>query len=138
MHTLYDFITHVKGVEYLMAVGSIAVFLLFWEALKPKPFQSVINEAGEDLQYIRERGYGNTLKSIGRIAAAPFIGIAYVVAVPVSFFLVLALGAIELMMKGITGITGMLGKQVTFEWRPMEAYLTGKKKKGKKSGIEKK
>jgi hypothetical protein len=34
-------------------------------------------------------------------------------------------------MKGIASVAG---KSATFEWRPMEAYLAGKKKKDEKAG----
>ena len=40
MNTLYDFVTHVKGIEYLLSVTFIAGYVLFWETLKAKPFQS--------------------------------------------------------------------------------------------------
>ena len=32
MYTLVDFITHVKGIEYILSLAAIAGFLLFWEA----------------------------------------------------------------------------------------------------------
>jgi hypothetical protein len=34
MYTLVDFVTHVKGIEYIMSLLAIAGFLLFW-SLKP-------------------------------------------------------------------------------------------------------
>ena len=54
---------------------------------------------------------------------------------PIGFFTVLAVTLVNLAVKGVTRIAG---KSVTFEWRPMEAYLTGKKKKGKSSAKQKK
>ncbi|MGE5893523.1 MAG: sulfate respiration complex protein HmcD [bacterium] len=129
MHTLYDFVTHIKGVEYLIMLGTLAVFILFWEILKPRPFHSMANAGQEDLSYVRQTGFGNVFKTVGRIAAAPFIGIAYVVSVPFAFFFALFLGVIELLVKGANGLMAMLGTRVSFEWRPMEAYFTGKRKK---------
>src|SRR5512146_2402863 len=83
MNTLVDFITHVKAVEYLLALGGIAVFLVFWEYLKPKPFGTVAKTGKEDRAYIKETGgFRHVLKSVGRIAAAPFIGLAYIVMLP--------------------------------------------------------
>jgi hypothetical protein len=70
------------------------------------------------------------MKSVGRIAAAPFIGLAYIVMLPVGFFAALGIGAVNLAMKGIASVAG---KSATFEWRPMEAYLAGKKKKDAKN-----
>jgi len=129
MYTLVDFITHVKGIEYILSLTAIGVFLLFWEALKPAPFRTVVETGKDDLNYIEQAGGpGHLLKSIGKIAAAPFIGLAYIVMLPVGFFAALAVGAVNLAMKGAAGIAG---KSMTFEWRPVEAYLAGRKKKGK-------
>ncbi len=33
MHTLFDFIQYIKGVEYILAVVFIILFPLFWEFL---------------------------------------------------------------------------------------------------------
>lgn len=132
MHTLFDFVTHIKTVEYLIAIASVGAFILLWEILKPRPFHSVAAAGREDMSYVKQTGYRNTLKTIGRIASAPFIGLAYVVMVPVGFFFALFLGAIELVVKGVNGLMATLGTQVSFDWRPMEAYFTGK---GKKKGV---
>ena len=37
IHTLQDFLTMTKGQEYLMAVGAMIVFTLFWLVLDRKP-----------------------------------------------------------------------------------------------------
>ena len=127
MYTLVDFITHVKGIEYIMSLLAIGGFLLFWEALKPAPFKTVVATGKDDLNYIEQAGGArHILKSVGKIAAAPFIGAAYVVLLPVGFFAALAIGAVNLAMKGVAAIAG---KSMTFEWRPVEAYLAGRKKK---------
>ncbi len=131
MYTLVDFITHVKGIEYIMSLLAIGGFLLFWEALKPKPFKTVVETGKDDLGYIEQAGGArHILKSVGKIAAAPFIGLAYVVMLPVGFFAALAIGVVNLAMKGIASIAG---KSMTFEWRPVEAYLAGRKKKERTS-----
>ena len=127
MYTLVDFITHVKGIEYIMSLLAIGGFLLFWEALKPTPFKTVVATGKDDLNYIEQAGGArHILKSVGKIAAAPFIGAAYVVLLPVGFFAALAIGAVNLAMKGVAAIAG---KSMTFEWRPVEAYFAGRKKK---------
>ncbi|MGE5808007.1 MAG: hypothetical protein ACM32I_02670 [Nitrospirota bacterium] len=129
MYTLVDFITHVKGIEYIMSISAIAGFLIFWESLKSKPFKTVVETGKDDLGHIEQTGgFGNVMKSVGKIAAAPFIGLAYIVMLPVGFFAALAVGAVNLAMKGAAGI---MGKSATFEWRPVEAYLAGKKRKEK-------
>lgn len=125
MYTLYDFITHIKGVEYLLAIMFIAGYILFAEVLKPRPFASVAKGVKDDTEFIRRAGYRNVLKTVGRIAAAPFIGIAYVVVLPFAFF-----GAIASSAAG--GALNAFGKTAVFGWRPTEAYLTGKEKKEEK------
>ena len=134
MYTLVDFITHVKGVEYILSITAIAGFLIFWEVLKPRPFRTVVETGKDDLNHIEQTGgFKNVMKSVGKIAAAPFIGLAYIVMLPVGFFAALGIGAVNL---GVKGIASVAGKSATFEWRPMEAYLAGKKKKDAKTKKE--
>lgn len=131
MHTLVDFITHVKGIEYILSILFIAGFLLFWEILKPRPFSTVVDTGKADLEHLKQAGNGEIMKNIGKLAAAPFIGLAYVVLLPIGFFVVLLSEAVTMLAKGAAAL---LGRNVSFEWRPMEAYLAGKKRK--KTGID--
>jgi hypothetical protein len=134
MNTLVDFITHVKGIEYVLSLLFIAGFLLFWEILKPRPFASVVSAGKDDLEHIKQNGYRETMKSAGKIVAAPFIGLVYVVMLPVGFFFVLLSEAVNLLVNGISRV---LGKDVSFEWNPVEAYFTGKKRKQTKTDADK-
>ena len=129
MHTLFDFMTHVKGIEYIISVLSIAMFIVFWEILKPKPFATVVNASKEDLEHLKQSG--DTIKYVRQLVAAPFIGLAYIVILPVGFFIVVLSEAVNLAVKGISTL---LGKDVSFDWRPMEAYFTGKGRKAKETG----
>lgn len=131
MNTLFDFMTHIKGVEYLMAIAAIILYMVFWEVLKPKPFKAMMEKGKEDLNYIKEVGTRNTLKTLGKVAAAPFIGLAYIVALPFGFAYALARAVVE-------GVVDLVGKEAVFGWRPMEAYLAGKKKRKKKESETKK
>ncbi len=134
MYTMVDFVTHVKGIEYILSLLAIAVFLVFWESLKPRPFRTVLNTGRDDLMYIRESGgVGHLMKSVGRIAAVPFIGLAYIVMLPIGFFVALAAAVVNLAIKGVASVAG---KSVTFEWRPVEAYLAGRKNKKEKGGAK--
>ena len=126
MHTLVDFITHVKGIEYVLSILFIGGFLLFWEILKPRPFATVVSVGKEDLEHLKQNGYRDTMKFVGKIVAAPFIGLAYLAILPVGFAAALIIGGTNLTLKGMSGI---LGKNMSFDWRPMEAYFTGKKTK---------
>ena len=132
MHTLFDFMTHIKGVEYILALMFIAGYILFSEVLKPKPFATLKSTGRDDLEYARKVGSRGIMKTIGKIAAAPFIGIAYVVMLPFAF--VAALGT------EIGGrVMSLAGSSAHFGWRPVASYLTGKKhKKESKKQEEKK
>ena len=135
MYTMVDFVTHVKGVEYILSIAAIAGFLVFWEILKPRPFRTVVNTGKDDLAYIEESGgLKSVAKSVGRIAAAPFIGLAYIVMLPIGFFVALAAAVVNLAVKRVASVAG---QSVTFEWRPVEAYLAGRKKKAEKAGSKK-
>ncbi len=132
MHTLVDFITHVKGIEYVLSIMFIGGFLLFWEILKPRPFATVVSAGKEDLDHIKQSG--ETMKYVGKIAAAPFIGLAYIIMLPIGFFFVVLSEGVNLLVKGVSTL---LGRDVSFEWRPMEAYFTGRKKKQKEAAADK-
>ncbi len=122
MHTMFDFITHVKGIEYVLSLTFIAGFLIFWEMLKPRPFRTVANTSRDDMAYIRETGKDNMYKTMGRIVSAPFIGLAYVVSLPFVF-------AYAILSAATAGVLNMVGREAAFGWRPSEAYLSGRKKK---------
>ncbi len=129
MHTYLDFLTHIKGVEYLLSVLTITGFILFLEILKPKPFRTVIRAGREDLDHLRRTGTRENLRTVGRIFAAPFIGLAYVLALP---FICAGAAGIELYRwaaEGFGKLVDLAGMSATFGWRPREAYLGGKKRK---------
>ena len=131
MYTLVDFITHIKGVEYILSVLAITGFLLFWEVLKSSPFKTVVAAGRDDLAYIEQAGYRTVLRSMGRIAAAPFIGLAYLAMVPVGFAAALAAAGLEVFSRGVSSLLRASGSSMTFEWRPLTAYFSGKGKKGR-------
>jgi len=124
--------THIKGIEYILALMFIAGYILFSEVLKPKPFATLKSTGRDDLEYARKVGSRGIMKTIGKIAAAPFIGIAYVVMLPFAF--VAALGT------EVGGrVMSLAGSSAHFGWRPVASYLTGKKhKKESKKQEEKK
>jgi len=130
MNSLFDFITHIKSVEYLMAIGAIVLYIIYWEALKPKPFKSLVEAGRDDMDHIKKTGYKNTLKTVGQVAAAPFIGLAYIIALPFTFAYALA------SMIG-NSVLNLLSREAAFGWRPLEAYLSGRKKKKKESETKK-
>lgn len=143
MYTLFDFITQVKGAEYLIAVSAIGLFILFWEVLKPRPFKSMVETAREDLSSIGQSGgYSGVFRTAGHVVAAPFIGLAYIVALPFVFLFALNLVLLEgiaraidvtavWMARMIVANTYALAKAMnvstSFSWRPQEAYFLGRK-----------
>lgn len=130
MKTLFDFITYIKGIEYLVAISAIAVYLIYWEFLKPKPFRTLVEAGKEDLNHIKRNGYSVVVRTVGKVVAAPFVGLAYVMALPFAFMYALGTAA-------LSGVLTLAGKEAAFGWRPTEAYLGGKKK-GKKEDTSKK
>ena len=121
MHTMFDFITHVKGVEYLISILFIAGYLLYAEVLKPKPFKTLKEAGKEDLDFVKSHRK-ETMRTIGKIAAAPFIGLGYIVVLPFAFAYAVGTAALG-------SVLGLAGRSASFGWRPTEAYLAGKKKK---------
>jgi hypothetical protein len=126
MNSMYDFVTHVKGVEYLLSLALIAGYLLVWEALKPRPFLKVKKVGQDDLEHIRQNGMKNMFKLLGKVASAPFVGLLYIILLPV--------GLISALSYSL--IAGVAGKNASFSWRPAEAYLSGQKKTRKHDEAE--
>ena len=136
MHTYVDFITHVKGVEYILSVLAIAGFIFFLEVLKPKPFRTLIQSTRDDLDHMRKIGYGGTSRTVKRMLAGPFIGLFYVMMFPFIFFYALGTELFRTGLEMFERLLGVAGRTAFFGWRPTEAYLGGKK--GSKEKKEKK
>jgi hypothetical protein len=145
MHTLFDFITQVKGVEYLIAVSAVGVFIVFWEVMKPRPFKAMVDTAKSDLTQINQTGgFAYVLRTVGHVAAAPFIGLAYVVSLPFVFVYALgnvlvvetasAIGAVadviaHALVAGAHALARIVHVSPAFSWRPQEAYFLGRKRR---------
>lgn len=129
MHTLVDFLTRVKGVEYILSVLTITGFILFIEILKPSPFRSLSKRIGEDLAFLREEGFRSFLRTVGRALAAPFIGLFYVIALPFLFAHTLLVELGGMAAEGVARALDAAGATAVFGWRPSEAYLSGRKGK---------
>jgi len=132
MHTLVDFLTRVKGIEYLISVAAITGFILYVEVLKPKPFKALAKHVKDDVDHLRGDG-GSARRSLARLAAAPFIGLLYVITLPFLFIGTFVKELAGLAADAFGRATGEAGRTVSFGWRPTEAYLGGRKdKKAKK------
>jgi hypothetical protein len=146
MFTVFDFMTQVKGIEYLIAVSAIFVFILFVEILKPRPFSSMIETAKEDLRQIgRNGGQAGVLRTAGHVAAAPFLALAYIVSLPFVFFFAVNLVLVENLARAVDATAVWMARMIisnihalarafsasaSFGWRPQEAYLIGSKGRG--------
>ena len=132
MHTYVDFLTRVKGIEYLISVATITGFILFVEFLKPKPFKALAKHVKDDVDHLRGDG-GGAKRSLARLAAAPFIGLLYVISLPFLFIGAFAKEVAGLAADVFARATGEAGRTVSFGWRPTEAYLSGKQDKKDKA-----
>lgn len=70
------------------------------------------------------------LKSIGKMLVAPFMGLFYAALLPFAFFYAIW----QAVLKGILGV---VGANISFGWRPVEAYFAGKKGKKKRDADKK-
>ncbi len=125
MYTMVDFITHIKGIEYIVSILAIGGFLLFWEILKPAPFRTVVSVGKQDMEYLQRSGFADLLKTAGKLVSAPFVGLAYLAMLPVGFSAAIIIGGTNATVRILSGI---IGKNWSLDWRPMEAYFSGKKR----------
>lgn len=70
------------------------------------------------------------IPAAGILAAGPLLGLLYAVFLP---FIGIAMLVTLVGQKALAGVANMIGSTVSFGWRPLEAYLGGKKKKGEKA-----
>ncbi|MBI5187723.1 MAG: hypothetical protein HZA07_01430 [Nitrospirae bacterium] len=68
------------------------------------------------------------LPATGILVLGPILGLIYAAFLP---FIGIAMVARLIGEKVLGGLFGLAGRTVSFGWRPSEAYLAGKKKKGK-------
>ncbi len=118
MNTLFDFVTYVKGIEYVIALGSIAGYIIFWEILKPKPFKTLLETSKDDLNSIRKEGRKGNKRTLLNILSAPVVGAFYLAMVPIAF--------------AYAASVRVFGERASFGWRPVEAYLAGRNNRQKK------
>lgn len=118
MNTLFDFVTYVKGIEYVIALGSIAGYIIFWEILKPRPFRTLLEAGKDDMASIRKAGHQGNKRTLLNILSAPLVGAFYLAMVPIAF--------------AYAASVRVFGEHANFGWRPVEAYLAGRKSSKKK------
>jgi len=117
MHTLFDFISNVNATQYALALLSVLGFIIFFEILKPRPFEGLLESAADDARFIKAQGKERTVRLVKNLALAPAYLILYLIAVPVLFIqgITIPLG------RGIAGVTSA-------GWSPVRAYFTGRRK----------
>jgi len=124
MNTLVDFITQNKGIEYLLAIAFIGGYALFVEFLKPRPFVGFVSSLKEDLSYIRGGGRNDVKRLMRNLLLAPFVAAAYLAALPFYF-------AVGIGLKAEGALSSVIGGG-SMAWRPLEAYLSGRSRKGRR------
>ena len=130
MRTLVDFITHNKGIEYLLAIAFIGGYALFVEFLKPRPFRGLVSSVREDAEHLsRVEGRSQLKRLMKNMLVLPVVAGTYLAALP--FYMMVGIG---LRAEGL--LSNVLGGG-SMAWRPLEAYLTGRaQKRGKKVQVQ--
>ncbi|MBI4685451.1 MAG: hypothetical protein HY755_09660 [Nitrospirae bacterium] len=123
MHTLFDFISNVNAMQYGLALFFILGFIIFYEILKPKPFEGLLKSAADDVKFIKAQRKETSVQLIKKIALAPMYILFYLAAVPVLF----VQGFSIPLGKGIATVTSA-------GWSPVRAYFTGSRKAKKAQG----
>ncbi len=117
MHTLFDFISHVNGMQYVIALCSVAGFALFVELLSPRPFLGLISAIAEDIRHIKAEGSVKIYALARNGAVALGCAAMYAASLPILF---------------ASGMLANLGE--TFEavnptgWNPVRAYFVKRRK----------
>jgi hypothetical protein len=96
----------------------------YWDLTSGKRIdveQEAILSGGASSTYLR-------MSTGAMLIAGPVIGLLYVICLP---FIGIATVAALATKKAVSGLVSVIGKSLSFGWRPGEAYLAGKKK-GKK------
>ncbi len=76
-----------------------------------------------------EERKSNRLKKLLMLLVSPVVGLVYVIALP--FIAVITfVGLVSERLIG--GLINVVGKSISYGWRPTESYLLGRKRKGKK------
>jgi len=69
---------------------------------------------------------GNVRKGVMGLLLGPIVGLLYVVCLP---FIAVATVIVLVARKAAGSVVGLMRNLASFGWRPMEAHLSGKKKK---------
>ncbi|NLI29051.1 MAG: hypothetical protein GX423_03125 [Nitrospiraceae bacterium] len=117
MYTLFDYISTVNGIQYVLMIAFIGGFIIFLELLKPRPFAGLMRIAADDIGFVRTQSPETRLRSIKRLCAAPVYALLYIAAIPVLF------------IHGVAVIFSRVIMALTWvSWSPVRAYFRGSKK----------
>ena len=127
MHTLFDFISQVNGVQYIIALLSIPGFIIFSEILKTRPFAGLQESVAEDVRFIKEQDKAERRQLVRNAVMAPVYFITYLASVPVLF------------VQGMAEPVGRrIGAMTSVGWSPVRAYFTGRSKPKKSKDADSK
>jgi hypothetical protein len=117
MNTLFDFISSVNGVEYVLAILFMLGFVLFAELLKPRPFNGLARAVAEDIAFMKAERDGKVLRLTKSVMIAPICALVYIAAVPLLF---------------IHGVATLMGKVIAATtavgWSPVQVYFANRKR----------
>jgi len=117
MNTLFDFISHVNGLTYVLALASIAGFAVYLELFKARPFAEILESARDDYRFVRELGIAGNKRFVKNAVKAVLLAVMYLVALPFLF------------LRGLGQAAGELASAVAQPgWSPVRAYFTGRNK----------
>lgn len=125
MNTLFDFVSHVNGVMYAMALLFLAGLVMYWEVFSQKPFSKVISEARADLAEARSMPAEHRKGLIRNTVSGAAIMGMYLAALPVLF----VQGMGSALLDSVEGIGSA-------QWSPVRAYFAGRKKAVKNESKE--
>ena len=119
MHTLFDFVTRVNGIQYLLALFFVLGVIVFFEIMKPRPFKGLAALAAEDAQFLKTLWKERDFQLLKNLAMAPVYLVIYLAAVPLLF---------------LKGMAEPVGAMTSAGWSPVRAYFTGARKAKKARG----
>lgn len=118
MYTLYDYISEVNAMQYLLALLFIFGFIIFFEIFKPKPFRGLSRMIDDDVVFVKEQGRASNLQLIKNTLTGSAYAMLYIAVVPLLFLH----GVAVLMSKLFTSVT-YIG------WSPVRSYFAGKNRR---------
>jgi hypothetical protein len=102
MYSLGDFITHNKGVYYIMSIIAIGGLLISWEVSNHAPFRTVANADKQDIEYIKQTVYGIVMEEHWQACRSPIYRPRLLVMLSEKFAVALMIGGTNLVLAAFS------------------------------------